>query len=138
MNSSLAPSLILKHLRVLVVEDEPDLMDLLTFILEEAGAEVISVVRSSEALSALEHEQPDIMLCNIRLPDEDGCCLIRKIRSREAEAGDRILPAIAVTSYGREVGSTWALAAGFHQYMSKPIDPDELVAAVVSLTGRNN
>ncbi|MBV8884814.1 MAG: response regulator [Chroococcidiopsidaceae cyanobacterium CP_BM_RX_35] len=127
---------VLNHLQVLVVEDEPDIATLLTFVLEAAGAEVIEASLASEALAILARQQPDILLCNLRLPDADGCLLLKKVRRRAALQG-REIPAIAITSYTREVNSTLMRQAGFQHYLPKPLDPEELVAAIVSLTGRS-
>lgn len=128
-----AHSRVLEGLQILLVEDEPDIGDLLTFILEDAGADVIGVMTAHEAFDVLEHTQPDLLLCNLRLPDESGYFLIKKVRKSE-QGHTRLLPAIAVTSYTRETSEALALEAGFHHYMSKPIDPQELLKTIIDLT----
>ncbi|HCF29664.1 MAG TPA: response regulator [Cyanobacteria bacterium UBA11049] len=129
-------SFALDGVRVLIVEDEDDIASLLTFILEDAGAEVLTVVYASRALALLEQYQPDLLLCNIKLPDEDGLSLIRKVRTRSAQQANEALPAIAVSSYAREVNSANVLAAGFQKYILKSTIADELVSAVAQITKR--
>ncbi|MBE9182995.1 response regulator [Oculatella sp. LEGE 06141] len=128
-------TLTLEGVQVLLVEDEPDMAELFVLILEDLGAEVILVDSACKALSIMENQHPDILVSNLRLPDESGKWLIQQIRKLEA-SWQRPLPAIAVTSYTREVNSDNLVEAGFHRFMPKPLDPDELVAAVLKLTGR--
>ncbi|MBD1871019.1 response regulator [Cyanobacteria bacterium FACHB-471] len=125
---------LLAELTVLLVEDEPELKALLTFILEGNGARIIPAGSAIEALNQLERRQPDVLVSNVKLPDEDGCWLIEQVR--QGEGPGRELPAIGVTSYLGEVDAQEALRAGFHHFLSKPIDPDELVQEVLKLAGR--
>jgi CheY-like chemotaxis protein len=123
---------VLKHLQVLLVEDEPDIADLFTFILEAGGAKVVLAVSAQEGLDQLLRFQPDILICNLRLPDHDGVWLLHQLRSQGLS--QQRLPAIAVTSFTREVLSQDALAAGFQSFLAKPLDPDDLVEAVLQVT----
>jgi DNA-binding response OmpR family regulator len=123
---------LLKNLQILLVEDEADIADLLMFVLEEAGAEVTLVTYAGAALQALENYQPDILLCNVKLPDRQGDWLIEQIRDHES-AQEKTLPAIALTSYTREVSEGKVLAAGFQQFMDKPFEPDHLITEVLRL-----
>ena len=116
---------------MLLVEDEPDMAELFTVILEQYGAEVILVNSAIEALGELEQRRPDILISNVRLPEEDGRWLIEQIRQLEGEGSE--LPAIAVTSYTREVDAEGALQSGFQHFMPKPVDPDELVQEILKL-----
>ena len=132
---SSASSLVLNGRRILVVESNPDKAFLWTTFLEEAGAEVIQAKNASVALVALERSQLDLIISNIRLEDEDGFALIRKIRTHESK-GDKQIPAIAVElAWNPEVSSTTVKEAGFQLFMSRPIDIDEVITAIVSLTG---
>jgi CheY-like chemotaxis protein len=124
----------LDGVRVLLVEDNPDTLDMLKFIFDESGAEVIAAASVDEALDALERFRPDALVSDIAMPDRDGYDLIREIRSREPERGGKI-PAVAVTAYARAEDRVRVLAAGFQMHIAKPIDPDELIAVVASLTG---
>ncbi len=122
----------LAGLRVLLVEDEFDVASLLLFILAEAGAEVVWVAQSSDALACLPTVHPDILLSNIRLPDQDGDWLIQAIREAESETHHH-LPAVAITSYTREVTEQKVLEAGFERFLSKTFDPDQLIATILEL-----
>jgi CheY-like chemotaxis protein len=124
----------LNGVRVLLVEDNPDTLDMLKFIFDESGAEVIAATSVDEALDALDRFRPDALVSDIAMPDRDGYDLISEIRSREPERGGKI-PAVAVTAYARAEDRVRVLAAGFQMHIAKPIDPDELIAVVASLTG---
>jgi signal transduction histidine kinase/CheY-like chemotaxis protein len=125
----------LDGVRLLLVEDNLDTLDLLKFIFEESGAEVIATTSVDEALEALESFKTDALISDIAMPDRDGYDLIREIRSREPERGGKI-PAVAVTAYTRSEDRMRVLSAGFQMHIAKPIVPDELIAVVASLTGR--
>ena len=122
----------LTGLLVLVVEDDPDTLDLLRFILENCGASITAAASASEALDVLERWQPDALVSDLAMPVQDGFELIAKVRSRGPERGGNI-PAVALTAYTRAEDRTRALAAGFQIHVSKPVDPQELVSVLVSL-----
>ncbi len=122
----------LKGLRVLVVDDEVDAREFLTFMLEQNGANVTTAASAEEALEGLKPLPPDVLLSDIGMPREDGYTLIRKIRAWELERGEQI-PAIALTAYAREQDCKQALAAGFQMHIAKPIKADELVKAIANL-----
>ncbi|MBD2063470.1 ATP-binding protein [Funiculus sociatus GB2-A5] len=135
LNSSLIPdfsSLPLQGVRILVVDDEADTREFLTFALEEYGAETIVAASAAEALKALELYNPDVLLSDIGMPEEDGYSLIRKVRSLSLERGGSI-KAVALTAYAREEDQQRAISAGFQMHVAKPVEPAELVAAVSSL-----
>ncbi|MFN6483592.1 MULTISPECIES: response regulator [unclassified Nostoc] len=117
---------------ILLVEDEPDIADLLIFILEAAGAEVIALTDAEEALTLVESLHPDILVSNVKLPEHDGNWLIEQIRVH-SRPFLRELPAIAITSYTRDVSSHKALNAGFNRFLVKLESPEEIVAEIVQL-----
>ncbi|MEH2232594.1 MAG: response regulator [Nostoc sp.] len=129
---SSVPSTPLAGLRVLVVDDEADTRNFLSFMFEEYGAFSTAVASVDEALAVLEQAKPDILISDIGMSGQDGYTLIRKLRSLEPEKGGRI-PAIALTAYTREEDRLKALSAGFQQHLSKPIDPNKLIAAVANV-----
>lgn len=131
-NSSSIPSTPLAGLRVLVVDDEADTRNFLSFMFEEYGAFATAVASVDEALAILEQAKPDILISDIGMSGQDGYTLVRKLRSLEPEKGGRI-PAIALTAYTREEDRLEALSAGFQQHLSKPIDPNKLIAAVANV-----
>jgi PAS domain S-box-containing protein len=123
----------LKDVRVLLVEDEEDTRELLKTILERCGAEVMAVASAGEAMTTLESTLPDVMVSDIGMPDENGYELIRKIRALAPERGGSV-PAIALTAYAGPKDRRRALLAGFHTHLTKPVEPDELLAVVSSLS----
>ena len=125
----------LTGLQVLVVDDEADIRDVITTVLEQYGAGVRAVASVQEALDVLKSWQPDILISDIGMPVADGYALIHQLRAQEAELGKRI-PAIALSAYTRQKDRQQALAAGFHKHISKPVEPAQLVAVVAKLAGR--
>ncbi|NDJ24983.1 response regulator [Nostoc sp. B(2019)] len=126
---------LLQHLigiRIMLVEDEPDIADLLIFILEASGAEVMAFVNAEIALALVESLHPDILLSNVKLPHHDGNWLIRQIRVHSCQF-IRQLPAIAITSYTREVSCHKALSAGFDRFIAKLENPEKIINEIVHL-----
>lgn len=127
-----AESSLLSDTQVLVVDDEPDIRDLITFILQDYGVQVTAVSSAQEALEALSESVPDVLISDIGMPKTDGYMLMREVRSRSPQQGGNV-PAIALTAYAGEMNQQQALAAGFQMHISKPVDPDALVKAIVDL-----
>jgi CheY-like chemotaxis protein len=123
----------LKNLRILVVDDERDTLDLLTMDLTQHGASVSGVTSAAEALRALEQSQFDLLISDIAMPKVDGYELIRQVRRRES---GKTLPAVALTAYARVQDRMRAIIAGYNTHVVKPVEADELVTVVASLTGR--
>ena len=131
-HSAVSPALSplpLAGLRILVVDDEPDSLEFVAFVLEEAGAEVISVSSAAEALLSIAQSVPDLLVSDIGMPEMDGYMLINRIRTQLAPQY-RQLVAIALTAYAGEGNERQVLAAGFQKHLAKPIDPTQLVATV--------
>jgi PAS domain S-box-containing protein len=126
----------LNGLRILVVDDNADTLGLISFILEQCQAQVTTVTSASEALAALSQFKPNILISDIGMPGEDGYSLIQRIRTLPAELGGQI-PAAALTAFAGESERNRALTAGFQMHISKPVEPAELVAAVVKLAEPN-
>jgi CheY-like chemotaxis protein len=120
--------------RILLVEDNPETLDMLKFIFDECGAQVVTATSASEALEALERSRPDALVTDIAMPNQDGYDLIRQVRSQGPDQGGKI-PAVAVTAYTSDEDREHVLASGFQTHVSKPVDPGELIATVASLTG---
>ena len=125
---------ILAGLKVLVVDDEPDNRQLLTVMLSQWGASAIAASSAAEAIEILGHSQPDILVSDIGMPIEDGYSLIRKIRSSESDQTKR-LPAVALTAYARDEDRKEAIAAGYNERLTKPIEPSQFVAVLAKLAG---
>ena len=125
----------LKGTRVLVVDDDPDIRELVRRILTDCDADVYLAATAADALPIVEQDRPDVLISDIGMPDADGYELLRRVRALGAELGGRV-PAIALTAFARSEDRTRALRAGFIAYVAKPVDPSELVATVASVTGR--
>ncbi|MBD2730379.1 PAS domain S-box protein [Nostoc sp. FACHB-892] len=123
---------ILSDTKILVVDDEPDIRDLVTFILQDYGVEVTAVSSAQEALQALSESIPDVLISDIGMPKTDGYMLMREVRARSPQQGG-LIPAIALTAYAGEMNQQQAIAAGFQMHISKPVDPDVLVKAITDL-----
>ena len=125
----------LSGVSVLLVDDDAEMRELLTAIFTLAGAEVRAAACSTEALDMLARIQPNVIICDIGMPNEDGYSLIQKIRRKSDGQGGRI-PALALTAYGRPEDRRQCLLAGFQAYLAKPAEPEELLALVAGLAGR--
>lgn len=120
----------LQGLHLLVIEDEQDSRELLTFILESEGAKVTTVVHIYEALETLEQFRPDVILSNIHLPDGDGYFLLSLWRDKETELGIEPVPAIIITESAREINHQQIRQAGFDTYISRPFDTEKIVEII--------
>ncbi|TVP55381.1 MAG: response regulator [Nodularia sp. (in: Bacteria)] len=126
-------SMSVKGIRLLVVDDDADTRQILNILFELEGAKVIAVASASEALEVISQFKPDILISDIYLPDEYGYSLLPKVRALMAVQGKEI-PAIALTGSAREEDRIYAFASGFQTHLCKPINLDELVYEVASLT----
>ena len=122
----------LSGLRLLVVDDERDAREWIGRVLEDNGAQVRLLAGAADALQQLPEFQPDVLLSDIGMPGTDGYALIRQLRALP-EAMGGATPAIALTAFARNEDRARALGAGYQLHLGKPIDEDELVAAVASL-----
>jgi CheY-like chemotaxis protein len=123
----------LRGVKILLVDDDEDGLEVSRMILTEAGAEVNAHRSAATALAALESWWPDVLIADIEMPGEDGLALLKKARAR---ARHRSLPALALTAYGRAEDRVRILAAGFNLHLPKPVDSSELRMSVASLAGR--
>jgi PAS domain S-box-containing protein len=132
-DSQISESLLnLNEMQILLVDDDIDTREFVAFVLEQAGAKVIATSCAIEALTALTQYSPNVLLSDIGMPDIDGYMLIRQVRALPPQQGGQII-AIALTAYAGEMNQQQALAAGFQQHLSKPVDPEKLISTVVNL-----
>jgi PAS domain S-box-containing protein len=122
----------LNGVKVLLVDDERDTRELIAFILEQSGAVVNQTASAVEALQTMPQFQPNLLLSDIGMPEIDGYMLMRQIRAMSPEQGGTI-PAIALTAYAGEADYQQAIAAGFGQHITKPVEPAKLVRAIANL-----
>jgi len=125
----------LDDLRVLVVDDDREALDLAVAILAGAGALVRVCASAPEALEALRTWRPDVLVSDIEMPGEDGYTLIRKVRALGAAEGGHT-PAVALTAYGRPQDRGLSLTAGYNMHVPKPVDPGEFTAIIASVAQR--
>ncbi|MBW4598365.1 MAG: PAS domain-containing protein [Calothrix sp. FI2-JRJ7] len=122
----------LAGLRIIVVDDEPDSLDFIAFVIEQAGAEVIAMPSAIEALQILQQIQPHLIISDIGMPEMDGYMLIEQIRTKLPSQYREVI-AIALTAFAGEVNERQVMMAGFQKHLAKPVDPDELVATITRL-----
>lgn len=107
----------MNELRVLIVDDEPDIRELLTLTLKRMGLDCMTASDVREAKQALQHNDLSLVLTDMRLPDGDGIDLVRTIQKLKPQ-----LPVAVITAYGNVEGAVNALKAGAFDYVSKPVD----------------
>jgi signal transduction histidine kinase/CheY-like chemotaxis protein len=122
----------LDGISVLVVDDEPDSREVMAHALEACGARVTLASSAREALEILEHEDVDVLLSDVAMPDVDGYALIRKVRASTARRIAAI-PAAAVTAHARDDERQRALSAGFQLHLAKPLELAQLTRTVEAL-----
>jgi signal transduction histidine kinase/CheY-like chemotaxis protein len=120
----------LSGVKVLVVDDAADTLDVLEQILRHSGAAIVSASTAAQALDCLDSERPDVIVSDIGMPETDGLELMRRVRRRAAHHGGAT-PAIALTALTRQDDRDKAFQAGFTDYLSKPVEPSALVASIV-------
>ncbi len=121
----------LRGFSVLVVEDDLDMQQAIRHVLEKAGAAVTTADSAPEALKAFLNSRPDVLVCDLGLPGVDGYAFIRQIRELPLLLGARTA-ALALTAHSAEAPAK-VLHAGFQAYLTKPVEPAELVNTVASL-----
>ena len=124
----------LAGLQILAVDDEPDILDLIKYVLETAGADVTITSSTTAAIDALRGSEGKYaaLLADIGMPEQDGFELIRQVRALAAEIGGQI-PAAAITAYVSDRERQRAIQAGFQVYLAKPIYPAQLIQMVANL-----
>jgi signal transduction histidine kinase/ActR/RegA family two-component response regulator len=125
----------LRGVRVMIVEDDDDARTLLKRSLVKAGADVLDAATVTIALDLLGSFRPNVLISDVGMPDLDGYDLIREVRARGLTPGD--LPAIALTAFARSEDEERSLQAGFQVHLSKPVDQNQLIAAVGSVVTGN-
>lgn len=123
----------LSGIRVLVVDDDADTRDLMTEILSGRGAEVASAATGKQALAKIDSSGPDVVICDIGMPEMDGLEFIRELRGGSRNSG---LPAVALTAHSSPEDRKAALDGGYDMFVSKPVDPAELASITAGVAGR--
>jgi PAS domain S-box-containing protein len=121
-------------IRILAVDDEPDMLDLITFVLRESGSDVQSALNSTEALAQLSQFKPDILISDIAMVGGTGYELLQQVRLQP----EGNIPAIALTAYASATYEERSLQAGFDRHLTKPVKPEVLMTAIVQLVNSSN
>ena len=128
-------AVLLKGMRLLVVEDDEDTRELITTILKQQGAEVAGVGSAADAFAAVEREAPTVVVSDIGLPVQDGYELARTLRGHAAHL-DGTMSLLAVTAFAANQDRDRALQAGFDAFIAKPVDSGELIRVVAKLVAQ--
>ncbi len=116
--------------RVLLIEDDPSSVRLVSYTLEQEGYEVLTATNGLEGLKKVREEAPDLLVLDVMLPGLDGFEVCRRLRADEQTAG---LPVLMLSAKAQEIDKTTGLKVGADDYLAKPADPSEIVARVANL-----
>jgi len=120
---------------ILVVDDDPDARELLSILLQREGAEVALADSAKAARDSIRARQPDVIVCDVSMPEEDGYRFMRQLRASGERAG-AFIPALALTGHASAEAIRLALLAGFQMHASKPLDPPRLLDSLAKLWRR--
>lgn len=129
------PSLSLEGVKVLVVDDEPEALLLLSTVLTQCGAYVKTASSAEEGFREVQMWRPNVIVSDIGMPEEDGYSFIKRVKTWMRETGTWI-PAVALTAFARAEDRMKALASGYQIHVPKPVEPAELITVLVSLVDR--
>ncbi len=114
-----------RGIKILVVDDEPDMTENLELILKRGGHEILVETDSRKAASLVDEEQPDLVITDMRMPEVDGLDLLQQIKTSQPN-----IPVIVLTGYASVDSAVEAMKKGATDYLSKPFSPDELLLRV--------
>ncbi len=120
--------------RILVVDDEPDLLELVRFNLAQAGHDVLTATTGQEGLDAVRRAEPDLVVLDLMLPDVSGTEVCRRLR---ADPAHQELPILMLTAKGEEVDRVVGFELGADDYVTKPFSPRELLLRVQAILRRS-
>jgi CheY-like chemotaxis protein len=121
--------------RVLVVDDDPQVLKLLRLNFELEGYDVVSATDGADALEAIESRKPDVLVCDVMMPGVDGIEVVRRLRDERRTAS---LPIVLLSAKALRGDAEAGLAAGANEYVTKPFDPSELVEIVAGLLAKHS
>jgi CheY-like chemotaxis protein/nitrogen-specific signal transduction histidine kinase len=128
---------LLHGVKVLVVDDEADSRELLMTILKRYGSDVRCSDSAAHAIQEFHDWNPDLLVSDIGMPNEDGYSLIKRLRKLKSERAKQI-PAVALTAYATDEDRSQALSAGFQIHVAKPIEPESFVTSIAAVLGRQS
>lgn len=124
----------IKNIHVLVIDDSIDSLILTKILLQRLGAVVTTASSSAKALELLDTIKPDVIVCDIGMPEEDGYTFLKKYHDLEATKNRRPIPATALTAYTRDEEKKQAFRVGFQSHLSKPVEEAALVKTIFKLS----
>jgi DNA-binding response OmpR family regulator len=120
--------------RVIYIEDEQEMVDLVRLILGRKGIEVTGVREGREGILAVQNEQPDLVLLDLMMPDMDGWEVYQQLRASETT---RDIPVIVVTAKAQSIDKVLGLhIAKVDDYVSKPFSPNDLIESIVRVLAK--
>ncbi|MEZ4743811.1 MAG: response regulator [Bdellovibrionota bacterium] len=123
----------LRGLKIMVVDDCYDILMLVKTVLSMHGAEVTTMISASEALIEICKRKPDVLVCDIGMPDIDGYTFLKILREKESKNGCKPIPAAALTAYARKEDRDEAIKSGFNIHLSKPVEEREFITRILEL-----
>jgi CheY-like chemotaxis protein len=129
------PDTRLKSIKVVAVDDNADSRELLKTILKRSSAEAVVVSSGEEALAAIKSFRPDVVVCDLAMPEMDGYELLENVRRLEPELAQ--VPAIAFTAAARNEDRARTRRAGFQAHLAKPVDPNKLITTILKLASKH-
>jgi PAS domain S-box-containing protein len=134
IQSNVGPKISLRGLTVLLVDDAPDILYLLSLWLKNHGAKAYTADSVANAMKILETVKPDVIFCDIGMPEQDGFAFIKQLRNH-ANVELRNIPAAALTAYAEDSQRIKTLANGFTRHLTKPIHSEKFLATVQEMLG---
>ena len=118
--------------RILIAEDEPNIVELLTFILERAGCDPRAVGDGEAAIDSIRQDRPDVLILDLMLPKRDGYEVLKVVRT---ERDSKTLPVVMLTAKGQERDRRIAESLGVDAFITKPFSNQDVVDCVLQLSG---
>ena len=119
--------------KILVIEDNPDNLELVCYLLRAFGHQPVAAASGHSGLASAERERPDLILCDLQLPDIDGYEVARRLRNHPEL---KSVPVVAVTAFAMPADRERVLASGFDGYIAKPIAPEQFVPQIEAFLPR--
>lgn len=116
--------------KIAIIEDNPDNLELMAYLLKQFGYELVTAIDGEEGLKLVEREKPDLIICDIQLPKLNGYQIAKNLKANKLLAH---IPLVAVTAYSMVGDRDKILASGYDNYISKPIDPELFVKEIQRL-----
>ena len=123
--------------RILVVDDEPDIVEVITFTLETKGHEVISARDGADGLVKVKNEAPELIILDVMMPKMNGMQVVDYLRNKEEFSHIPIIMLTATTQFSRRPDEEWRKKVGVEDYISKPFEPLDLIDRVDKVLQEN-